>query len=517
MTPQDMKITFLYMGAESPAIEYLSSSLKKRGHQTSLVFDPALFDDKQYLSIPFLARLFNARKQLVERVAAEKPDLVAFSAGTDIYLWAKELARQIKKKISVPIIFGGIHATAVPERVLDNDFVDMVCLGEGDEALVELADSFAAGKLDYGIKNIWFKKDGRLIRNPVRDLLQDLDKLPLPDKELFASDIPIAKGKYMLMTSRGCPYKCSYCYNDVLKDFYAGKGKFVRQRSVDNVMHELKVMKQKYDYSSVAFMDDLFVGNRKWFGEFIPRYKAEIARPYSCMTSANVIDEEMVRALKDSGCTRLQFGIQTMHEPTRNDILGRNFETTAHIKRAIAACDKLGVSYSLDHIFAIPGEGVTEYESTAEFFTGTRADRLCCYSLFYYPGTRIIASAKERGMLTDRDISDIEEGRGKLYVYGSSLKKDDLRVFKALRKLYSLAPLMPKKFNRYLVRSGQYKLLRFLPRLAALICESISALATRHPRAKDYLRYYWMHICRRGGFKTRPCIGMMNDGIRTTR
>lgn len=298
----------------------------------------------------------------------------------------------------------------------------------------------------------------------------------------------------MLLTSRGCPYKCSYCYNDVLKDFYAGKGKFVRQRSPRNVLEELKIMQDKYHYTSVAFMDDLFVANKVWFKEFIPAYRREIAVPYSCMTSANVLDREMLELLKGSGCSRLQFGVQTMHEQTRNDILGRDFENTGHIKRAIEICDSLGISYSLDHIFGIPSQGRRQYEETAEFFVRSKADRLCCYSLFYYPGTRITRIAKEHGLLNDQDIKDIEEGRGRLYVYGSSLKGKDQKIFLALRNLYSLAPLLPKGLNVYLLRSGAYLVLRFMPRLFALACETISALKSRHPRANDYMRYYWMHL-----------------------
>lgn len=492
-----MKVVFVYAGAESLAVEYLSAALKKRGHNCELVFDPCLFNDKQYLDIPFLARIFDSRQKVIKRILAAAPDLLAFSVGTDIYHWACEIASEVKRKKDIPIIFGGIHVTALPQRVIGNDFIDMVCLGEGEQALVDLADSLAKGEKRYDIDNIWFKRAGQIISNPVRNLIEDLDSLPLPDKGLFQNDIAIKKGKYMTMTSRGCPFKCSYCYNDTLKDFYAGKGKYVRQRSVDNVLNELVIMKDRYNYSSVAFMDDLFVGNRPWFREFIPKYIKEIKLPYSCMTSTHVIDDEMAKLLKSSGCTRLQFGIQTMNQKTRNEILKRSFENTQHIQRAIQACDKYGISYSIDHIFGIPFEGQAEFRNTAEFFVQTKADRICCYALFYYPKTEIIQSAKRAGILNDQDIEDIEEGRGKLYVYGSSLRQDDLKLFYGLRKLYSMAPLFPKAVNRFLVRRNRYRSLRFMPRIFTLLCEAISAIKTRHPRGKDYIRYYILHLVKK--------------------
>jgi radical SAM superfamily enzyme YgiQ (UPF0313 family) len=492
-----MKITFIYLASESLAIEYLSSALKAHGHQTHLSFDPGLFDDKQYLDIPSLAKLFDSKKMVIEDIVSSKPDLVAFSVGTDNYLWAKNIAQAVKERTQVSVIFGGIHATAVPERVLQNSFVDMVCLGEGEEALVELADSFSKNERRHDIKNIWFKYNGNIIKNPPRDLIPDLDTLPLPDKSLFEKDVLIRNGKYMIMTSRGCPYKCTYCYNDVLKDFYFGKGKFVRQRSVKNVLNELVSMKDKYKYTNVAFMDDLFVGNRPWFKEFIPQYTKLIGLPYSCMTSTHVIDEEMVHLLKESGCTRLQFGIQTMNIETRNEILRRSFEKTDDIKRALSACDKLGVSYSIDHIFGIPGEGQKEYRLTAEFFAQTKADRICCYALFYYPKTHIIESAKARGMLNDQDVERIEEGKAKLYVYGSSLRGKDLELFKSIRKFYSLVPLMPKPLRRYIIRKDLYSIFKIVPRFMALLSEIIMSLKSRHPRGNDYIKYYLYHIVKR--------------------
>lgn len=489
-----MKVTFVYIGAESLAIEYLSSALKQHGHETALAFDPALFDDKQYLDIPFLAKIFDSRGKLVNDIVNSSPNLVAFSVGTDILLWAFEVAKAVKERLDVPIIFGGVHVTAVPERIINMDFVDMVCVGEGDEALVELVDNLDAGKNNHNIQNIWFKRNGDVVKNPARNLIQDLDTLPLPDKDLFEEEIVIRNGKYMLMSSRGCPYKCTYCYNDVLKDFYAGKGKFVRQRSVDNVLDELIRMKEKYNYSSVAFMDDLFLGNRAWFKQFVPKYTKCIDLPYSCMTSTHVVDENIARLLKDSGCTRLQFGIQTMNEATRVSVLKRNFEDTERIKRAIDACDKVGISYSLDHIFGIPGEGEKEFKKTANFFAETKADRFCCYSLFYYPKTEIIQSAKSHGILNEKEIDLIEDGKGTLYVYGSSLKGNNLDLFQHYRKFYSWAPILPRQFRKYLLDTDYFIYLSYIPRIFDLLCESLIAIKTRHPRGRDYIMYYLHHL-----------------------
>ncbi len=494
-----MKITFAYLAAESIAIETLSSCLKEDGHSVHLAFDPGLFDDKQYLDIPLLKKIFSRRKDLVEEIINSSPDLLCFSVGTDNYLWACDVARRVKERMDVPVIFGGIHVTAVPDRVIKNDFVDMVCVGEGEEALRELAATLERGEKDLSIRNIWFKEDGRIIKNPVRPLIQDLDSLPYPDKELFEDHIPIRDGKYMMITSRGCPYSCTYCYNNVLrKSVYGSEKRYLRQRSVDSIIDELKTMKKRFNFRTVAFMDDCFVANRRWFRNFAERYAREISLPYSCMAYTGQVDEEMGRLLKDSGCNRMMFGIQTMDRRTREEILKRSFETDEKIKRAIDVCDRLGIPYSLDHIFGIPFADPAEHKKTALFYSRTNAIRVCCYALFYYPGTEITKDGLRAGILDNRDVEMIEEGKARLYVYGSSLRPDELRVFRALRNFYSLLPILPSWLLVFLVKTDLFMLFRFLPRAFALMCEAVVSVKTGHQRGVEYIRYYLRHLTRRG-------------------
>lgn len=137
-----MKISFIYLGSENLGIEYLSSVLKKSGHKVELIFDPALFCDKHYLNVDFLAKLFDSRKKIIKRVLESRPDLIGFSVFTHNYKWALSIASLIKKEIDIPIIFGGVHPTILPEDVIANNSVDMICIGEGEEALLELMDNF---------------------------------------------------------------------------------------------------------------------------------------------------------------------------------------------------------------------------------------------------------------------------------------------------------------------------------------------------------------------------------------
>lgn len=186
-----MNVVFVCRGAESLGVEYLSSVLKEHGHQTALAFDPGLFGDKRYLNVSFLKRLLDSRVQLCQKIRSLEPDLVAFTVVTDFYRWACQVARWVKENLNVPVVFGGIHPTSLPHRVLDNNSVDFVIRGEGEYALLELVSSLEKGKVDTNIQNLCFRKNGEAVVNPLRSLLENLDELPFPDKSLFERDIPI--------------------------------------------------------------------------------------------------------------------------------------------------------------------------------------------------------------------------------------------------------------------------------------------------------------------------------------
>jgi len=171
------------MGSESLGLEYLSAVLKSKGHEVFLVFDPALFNDKHYLHVDFLAKLFNVRSRLLDEIVELNPDVIGFTVLTDTYKWACSFANEIKEVLpDTRIIFGGIHPTSVPEKVIKNDFVDALCIGESEEAFLEFVES--PERTD--IQNFWFKSNGKIIKNKIRPLNQDLDSLPFADKSIFS-------------------------------------------------------------------------------------------------------------------------------------------------------------------------------------------------------------------------------------------------------------------------------------------------------------------------------------------
>src|SRR5262245_9575398 len=135
-----MRVVFVALGQEQLGISMLSAVLRRSGHETALVFTPALFNDRYYFDVPVLRDVFNRDRFLIDEIAALEPDLLAFSVRTPTYQWALQIARQAKARLAMPVIFGGVHPSAVPEICLENEAVDFVCVGEGEHAIVALCD-----------------------------------------------------------------------------------------------------------------------------------------------------------------------------------------------------------------------------------------------------------------------------------------------------------------------------------------------------------------------------------------
>ena len=323
-----MKIVFVAVGVESLAIEFLSSFLKKQGHEVEIVFDPTVFATEAIRSAK-LAKKLDIKKELIQQIIEKKPDFVGFSVFTLNYQRILKIAHLLKRKRSdIPIIFGGIHPTSVPEIVIKEKCVDMICVGEGEEALNELLNK----PNSINIKNIWFKQKNKIIKNPCRPLIDDLDTLPFPDKDLFYKIYPGFFEDYYTISSRGCPFACTYCGNNVIQNVYKGLGKKIRRRSPKNIVDELVLAKKKYHPKKITFVDDVFVQDLDWLKEFAKLYKKKVNLPYAMLTHPSFLSLEIAKLLKKSGCYFLLFGIQSASEKTRREILNR-FESNAQISK----------------------------------------------------------------------------------------------------------------------------------------------------------------------------------------
>lgn len=436
----------------------LSAFVKEAGHTTSLVFDPILFDDG-YMVSDRLKVLFDAKERLVGEVKDKNPDLVAFSTVTHNYLWACSFAEMIKKELDVPIIFGGIHTTSVPENAMKKEYIDYVLVGEGEDAFLEFVDKMDKGEPVHNVPNIWCRKNGEVISNPVRPLRTDLDALPYPDKELFFDISPVLADEYRIVTLRNyCPYHCSFCSSNIVKRMYENKGFFKRRRSVDNTIGELKLMKEKYNFTSVTFFDEVFFIRREWVAEFCEKYKKEIDVPFKTVTHPKVIDSESLKMVKDAGCNVIQMGIQSICDNTRKNVIFRP-ETNEDIRHAAKLMKDSKIPYEMDHIMGFPYETKEDQIEAAHFYNEIRPDSLNFYWLRYFPKTTILPIAKEAGLIDDNYIRDIEDGKIDSFFRGKDTK--NRKIFEEFNTLFILIPILPQKIINLLIKTGLYRFMKY--------------------------------------------------------
>jgi radical SAM superfamily enzyme YgiQ (UPF0313 family) len=247
------------------------------------------------------------------------PTLIGFSLPSMPYRQVVEVTRRVRQEFAVPIIWGGSHPTLEPELCLED--ADLVCVGEGEELIVALAEALDEGRDYTNIPGLCFKRGGQVVKNPGAPMI-DLDSIAIPDfdrsrifrieddqleRNIFPSNFGL---QYSIMTQRGCPYSCSFCVESIYQDMFGKKGS-VRRRSVDLVLEELTLAKERYGIEAVLFYDDVFTTHRAWLEEFAPRYKREVGLPFWCYTYPRTTNREVVKLLKEAGCASVTMGIQS--------------------------------------------------------------------------------------------------------------------------------------------------------------------------------------------------------------
>jgi len=342
---------------ESFGPQLLSGVLKRAGHECDLVI------------------LACERKgALVERLHRFRPQFVAFSISSFGFSWSLAAARVAKSETNAITVFGGPHPTFAPQFALD-PAVDFACRGEGEGAMLDLANTVDAGGDPRTIANLMFRGDGDgLTTNPLRPLIEDLDAVPFADRSLHFAYRTLRELPYKrFMVGRGCPYGCTYCFNKAARTMYAGGGRYVRHRSPENIVAEIDEVRRRYGIGTVGFVDDCFTTSRTWVLAFLEVYRREVGLPFTCLTRANEVDEEVAEALGRAGCRFASFGVEVGNEKLRNAILDRRM-SNEEIVTAARLLHANGVRFLTYNMFAVPGETAEDGLETVRLNAAIRTD-----------------------------------------------------------------------------------------------------------------------------------------------
>ena len=198
----------------------------------------------------------------VEEIIKNKPDYIGISVMTGIQTrHSAEFSKKLKEKSNIPVVWGGIHPSLLPRQCLEEFYIDFVVIGEGEETFIEFTINFLDVKNFSSILGLGYKENGRVVLNPQRPLIADLDEwrldFSLLDLEKFIFPLDKYKGVIAYKTSRGCPFQCAFCYN-----YEFNKARW-RAWSEEVVLEDMNFLKEKYKIDAVKFYDDNFFVDRK--------------------------------------------------------------------------------------------------------------------------------------------------------------------------------------------------------------------------------------------------------------
>jgi len=432
-----MKCLFVYKTAslditDPMGIMCLIANVKKHGHEADLF-------------------LTNLEPNLFKAVAEYKPDVIGFSVTSGSEAYYLELIRQLRKHAKFISIMGGPHASFFPE-IVEEPEVDIICRGEGDAPLVELLDKLQKGE-DYStIPNLWVKKDGQVTKNHLRPLIHDLDSLPFPDRASFLKYYAYAHSSVKhFLAGRGCPYDCTYCFNHKLKKMYreeANESQYCRLRSVKHVVDEVDEVRRKYPLKIVYFHDDLFIMNRVWLKAFAEEYSKRVGLPMICYVRANLVNEEVVQALKKANCITIAMGIESGNEPLRKTVLKRDM-SNEQIVKAADLFHKYGISIMTQNMVGLPEETIENAYETIAVNNRVKPSYAWCSIFQPYPRTELYHYCIEKGIL------DPTHRQHASYQVESPINKGQTkREFENLHKFFSLCVEYPSltKYSHRLIK-----------------------------------------------------------------
>jgi anaerobic magnesium-protoporphyrin IX monomethyl ester cyclase len=328
---------------------------------------------------------------IAHRVAAESPDVLGLSLTTRQWLRGRSAVAAVRAVLDVPVIAGGLHPTFSPEDVLASPGFDYVCLGEGEEAMLELVEAIAAGDPDRPIANVW-RRGGE--RPALRPPFEPIDELPFAARDLL--DEPL--GTVHMATQRGCPFPCTYCAARIYKELYADVGTYGRRRSHENVLRELEGLRDDGRLGYVIFLDDTFTIKHRWVREFLARYRERIGAPFSLHARVETVNEALLGELAAAGCKQITYGVESGSERIRREVMRRPV-TNDRFREVFRWTREAGILLTANFMLGLPGETRADLQQTLDLAEELEVLDFGYFVFYPYPGTHLFQVCVDAGYL----------------------------------------------------------------------------------------------------------------------
>lgn len=395
---------------ENNGIRYVATALREAGFSVTEIY----FKDWSNNRFPWPQEV--EIRNLLSLLRQRNIDVVGFSVrASAFHRIATTLTRRIRVELGLPVLWGGMHPTFLPERSIEQ--ADYIALGESERSAVEFFERWARGEQPERTRGFWAKLDGRVIKNeiappvnqlgslPYRDFHSSSEKFHVEGKRVRTGDPYIHNPEYTLLASRGCPYwTCTYCSNTVTKPLYHGLAKDWRIRPVQDVIGELEYAKGLNPHIKVVrFDDEVFPMRKSWLEELAREWPRRVGIPFEVLVDPRLVREDRLRLMQAAGLRALCMGIQAAERV--NHELYHRYTSDDQIRHAQHLFAKLGIRSSLQVIWDDPAS--TQQDKDDLFRLLMDLDRpfeLYLFGLTIYPRTHLARRLLREGRIGPQHV-----------------------------------------------------------------------------------------------------------------
>jgi anaerobic magnesium-protoporphyrin IX monomethyl ester cyclase len=430
-------------------ILYVGTMLKKEGHEVS-VFDENIKESKVLL-------------QIIKEI---DPDVVGFSAMTTSYTITRKFNEQLKLAVpSAYYCWGGVHASALPIETIEENNLDFLVYGEGEFTMTDVCKVIKGKKTNAekrgfdlkGIPGVYYVNENKIVKNPARPAIEDLDSVPIPDRSLLRNfewylfPPGILRGKFyhgitIMYATRGCSYKCIFCASRIVH------GEHVRIRSVQNVIEEMEYLKKDFGVTGIYFHDDTFATDIGWLKELCDTIKKKkLNMIWGCQTRANIAqDIDVLRIMKDAGCVQVDIGCESGSDKILKNL--RKGISRKMIVESFKNLKKLKMETFATFIVGNPGETMEDIKKTEEV-AKMAPGAVSFLILVPYPGSPLYKMALEHNWFIDSNVIFDERWTN---------KQSNIPVMQASFKAKELVKIRASLQNKFFLRNNLPTIIAFL-------------------------------------------------------